>query len=161
MTAPSTPRARREHGRRERGVTLIELVVVAAVIAILSTVAIPSYRNHVLRAHRTEARAALLALATAQEKFHLVCHRYAAELDPEQEPDCDAARLDFPTRSERGLYSVRITSADAGSWTAESLPSGAPQAADSACQRFALASTGLKQAWDAAGRDNALECWGR
>jgi type IV pilus assembly protein PilE len=161
MTALPRPRARRERGRPERGVTLIELLVVAAVIAILATVAIPSYRNHLLRAHRTEALAALLALATAQEKFHLVCQRYAAELDPEQEPDCDAARLAFATRSERGLYSVRITSADASSWTAESLPMGAPQDADRACQGFSLASTGRKRAWDAAGRDSALVCWGR
>jgi type IV pilus assembly protein PilE len=161
MTARPRRPARRERGRRERGVTLIELVVVAAVIAILASVAIPSYRSHVLRAHRTEARAALLALATAQEKFHLVCQRYAAELDPEQEPDCDAARLAFATRSERGLYSVRITSADASSWTAESLPMGAPQEADRACQGFSLANTGRKRAWDATGGDNALVCWGR
>lgn len=155
------PSHRHRHRHRDRGVTLIELVVVAAVIAILATVAIPSYRNHLLRAHRTEARAALLALATAQEKFHLVCLRYAAELDPEQEPDCDAARLAFATHSERGLYSVRITSADASSWTAESLPMGPPQDADRACQGFSLESTGRKRAWDATGRDTALECWGR
>lgn len=161
MSAPSPPLARRNRGCRERGVTLIELVVVAAVIAILSMVAIPSYRSHVLRANRTEARAALLGLATAQEKFHLVCQRYAAESDPDLEPDCDAARLAFPTRSERGLYSLRITSADASSWTAESVPTGAPQDADRACQGFSLASTGRKQAWDAAGRDTALVCWGR
>lgn len=161
MTAPSPPLLQRTQGRRERGVTLIELVVVSALIAILAMVAIPSYRSHVLRAHRTEARAALLALATAQEKFHLVCRRYAGELDPGQEPDCEAARLDFPVRTERGLYSVRITSADTSSWTAESSPSGAPQSADLACQAFALASTGRKSAWDAAGKDNARVCWGR
>ena len=161
MSASILSWLRRGQSHRERGVTLIELVVVAAVIAILSMVAIPSYRSHVLRAHRTEARAVLLALATAQEKFHLVCQRYAAELDPEQEPDCDAARLAFPTRSERSLYSVRITSADASSWTAESLPAGAPQVADLDCQVFELASTGRKRARDAAGKDSALVCWGR
>lgn len=161
MSAMTLRRAPRVQGHRERGVTLIELVVVATVIAILSMVAIPSYRGHVLRAQRTEARAALLALATAQEKFHLVCQRYAAELDPEREPDCDDARLAFPSRSDRNLYSIRITSADAVSWTAESLPAGAPQAADLACQTFELASTGRKRAWDAAGKDSALVCWGR
>jgi type IV pilus assembly protein PilE len=161
MTAlPCTP-ARRDRSRRERGVTLIELVVVAAVIAILSMIAIPSYRSHVLRAHRIEARAALLALATAQEKFHLACHRYAAELDPDQEPDCDAARLDFPTLTDRGLYSVRITAADAGSWAAESRPTGEPQASDLACQSFVLEGTGRRRAWDAAGEENARVCWGR
>lgn len=161
MTAPCRHQASGNRARRERGATLIELVVVAAVIAILSMVAIPSYRSHLLRTHRIEARAALLALAVAQEKFHLACHRYAAELDPEQEPDCDDARLDFPTRTERGFYTVRITSADAGSWTAESLPRGEPQAGDSACQSFVLESSGQRRARDAEGEDNALVCWGR
>jgi type IV pilus assembly protein PilE len=142
-------------------VTLIELLVVAAVIAILSMVAIPSYRNHVLRAQRIEARAALLALATAQEKFHLACDRYAADLDPDQEPDCDAARLNFPTLTERGLYSVRITAADAGRWAAESRPTGEPQASDLPCQSFVLESTGRRRASDAAGEENAGACWGR
>lgn len=146
---------------RDCGVTLVELVVVVALIAILSMVAIPSYRSQALRANRTEARAALLALATAQEKFHLACHHYATDLDPELETDCAAARLAFPARSERGYYSVRITSADASGWTAESLPTGPPQDADHACQGFALASTGRRRAWDAAARDNALVCWGR
>jgi type IV pilus assembly protein PilE len=161
MTVLRLPLARRTRALHERGVTLIELVVVAAVIAILSMAALPSYRSQVLRTNRIEARSALLALAMAQERFHLACHRYAARLDPEQEPDCDDTRLDFPTRSERGLYSVRITSADAGSWAAESLPTGEPQTSDHACQSFVLESTGRRRARNAAGDENALECWGR
>lgn len=152
-------RARRQ--RREHGVTLIELLTVGVVIAVLAALAIPSYRGHVLRANRTEARAALLALATAQEKFHLQCHRYATALDPEQPSDCDAARLAFPDRSERNRYSVQITAADASGWTAEALPSGPPQSTDRPCQVFGLASTGRKSASDAARRDSVVECWGR
>jgi len=110
---------------------------------------------------RTAGTAALLALATAQEKFHLACRRYAAALDPEREPDCDAARLDFPTRSARGYYALRITSADAGGWAAESSPAGPPQSADRACQGFALSSTGRRRAWDADANDTAPVCWGR
>lgn len=145
----------------QRGVTLIELVVVAVVIAVLAAIAIPSYRSHVLRANRTEARAALLALATAQEKFHLQCRHYATGLDPEEASDCETASLEFPARSERRLYSLRITSADASGWTAEALPTGPPQSADRPCQGLGFASTGRKSAWDDAGRDNVVECWGR
>jgi len=152
-------RARRQH--RESGVTLIELLTVGAVIAVLAALAIPSYRGYVLRANRTEARAALLALATAQEKFHLQCHHYATGLDPEEPSDCDAARLAFPALSERGRYSVRIAAADASGWRAEALPTGPPQSADGPCQVFGLASTGRKSAADAARRDNVAECWGR
>jgi type IV pilus assembly protein PilE len=145
----------------QRGLTLIELVVVAVVVAVLAAIAIPSYRSHLLRANRTEARAALLALATAQEKFHLQCRRYATGLDPGKASDCDTSSLAFPGRSERGLYSLRITSADASNWTAEALPTGPPQSADRPCQGFGLASNGGKSAWDAARRDNVVECWGR
>ena len=160
---PSAATARRRRPNRDRqyGVTLIELVVVAVVIAVLAATAIPSYRSHVLRANRTEARAALLSLATAQEKFHLRCHHYATELDPEVDPDCDASRLALSVRSERGYYSIRITSADATGWTAEALPMGPPQSTDRPCQGFALASTGRKRAWDAAKRDTDRECWSR
>jgi type IV pilus assembly protein PilE len=143
------------------GVTLIELVVVAASIAVLASIALPSYRSQVLRAQRTEARAALLALATAQEKFHLQCRHYATALDPGKDSDCVAASLDFPIRSERGYYAIRITSADDSGWIAESWPTGPPQSADRSCQRFGLASSGRKRAWDTARRENDLECWGR
>jgi type IV pilus assembly protein PilE len=160
MRPPAATARRRKRGY-QRGVTLIELVVVAALIAVLATIAIPSYRSHVLRAYRTEARAALLAIATAQEKFHLQCRRYATLLDPGKESDCVAASLDFPVRSERGYYAIMITSADASGWTAESWPTGPPQSEDRPCQRFGLASSGRKRAWDAARRDNVLECWGR
>jgi len=145
----------------QRGLTLIELVVVAVVIAVLAAIAIPSYRSHVLRANRTEARAALLALATAQEKFHLQCRHYATGLDPDKASDCDAASLSFPARSDRGLYSLRVTSADASGWTAEALPTGPPQSADRPCQGLGLAGTGRRSAWDAARRDSVVECWGR
>ena len=158
---PTIPWRRGRNRGRQRGVTLIELVVVTVVIAVLAAIAIPSYRNHVLRANRTEARAALLALATAQEKFHLRCHHYAAELDPAMDPDCDASLLALPVRSERSYYSIRITSADPTGWTAEALPTGPPQSTDRPCQGFALASSGRKRAWDAAKRDTVLECWGR
>jgi len=157
----ATSRRRRPNQDRQHGVTLIELVVVAASIAVLAAIAIPSYRNHVLRAHRTEARAALLALATAQEKFHLRCRRYATALDPGKDSDCVAASLDFPVRSERGYYAIRITAADASGWTAESWPTGPPQSVDGPCQRFELASSGRKRAWDGARRESVRECWGR
>ena len=162
MTPPAATARRRGRKRDyQRGVTLIELVVVAAAIAVLAAIAIPSYRSQVLRAHRAEARAALLALATAQEKFHLQCRHYANALDPGKESDCVAASLDFPVRSERGYYAIMITSADASGWTAESWPTGPPQSEDRPCQRFGLASSGRKRAWDAAMRDNVMECWGR
>ncbi len=143
------------------GFTLIELLVVLLVIGILAGIAVPSYRSHVLRANRTEGRATLLALATAQEKFYLECHRYAARLDPARDADCEAQRLPYPEHSERGYYRLEITSADETSWTATATPAGPPQDADVRCQRLTLDGTGHMSALDAADTESSLECWSR
>jgi type IV pilus assembly protein PilE len=146
---------------RQRGTTLIELVVSLLVLGILAVVAVVSYRGHLLRANRSEARAALLALATAQEMFHLRCHRYAAVLDPDAPADCEALALRLPPASERGYYAIAIASADADGWTARAVASGPPQAADARCRVFEMSGSGARRAADAMERDSSLECWGR
>jgi type IV pilus assembly protein PilE len=147
--------------KASRGVTLIELIVVIVVIGILASIAIPSYRNYVTRANRTEGRAALLALATAQEKFYLQCNTYTAALDPAADSACDPANLKFSPASERGYYTITVTAADATGWTAEAEPNGAPQSGDDRCQWFQLTSTGTKSAKNAGGTDSTQECWSK
>jgi type IV pilus assembly protein PilE len=55
--------------RQESGFTLIELMIVAALVAILSAVAIPAYTNHVVRARLGEAFTALSAAQVGAEDF--------------------------------------------------------------------------------------------
>ena len=50
--------------------TLIELVIVVAVIGILVTSAVPSYQTYILRVHRTEAIRMLLQASMCQEKIY-------------------------------------------------------------------------------------------
>jgi type IV pilus assembly protein PilE len=157
---PHPPRAV-PAARGTDGVTLIELLVVVLVIGILAGISVPGYRTHVLRANRAEGRAALLALATAQEKFYLECHRYAAELDPALDADCEAQRLSFPERSERGHYRLAITGADEITWSATATPAGPPQDADAPCRQLRMDGGGRRSALDARNAENSLECWSR
>jgi len=146
----------------QRGVTLIELVVVLLVVGVLASLAVPTFRAQVLAANRTDAREALLALATAQEKFYLACNTYTSLLDPDRESSCDPPSLRFATRSQRGLYTITVEAADVGGWTARAtVASDTPQAADRACEVFELDSTGLRTALMTAGTSARVDCWAR
>ena len=132
------------------------------IVSVLATLAVPAYRRYVLQANRTDARAALLALAAAQEKFYLTCNEYAASLDDTRPSGCSPATLRFPARSERGLYTLTMTAADAMAWTATAaVESSSSQAADSGCSVLQLDSTGLRTATAADGTAAGATCWTR
>jgi type IV pilus assembly protein PilE len=61
---------------RLKGFTLIELMIVVAVIGVLAAVALPSYRQYIIRAARIEAQTELLELAGLQEKIFLNSNVY-------------------------------------------------------------------------------------
>lgn len=66
--------------KRARGFTLVELVVVVAIIGLLVAIAVPSYQNHLRKARRAEAQTYLLDLANVQQQYLLDARTYA--LDP-------------------------------------------------------------------------------
>ncbi len=65
-----------------RGVTLLELMIVVVIISILTAIAYPNYRQYATRAKRTEAKAALLQIATNQERFYLHNNTYLMNMTP-------------------------------------------------------------------------------
>lgn len=56
--------------RYTRGFSLMELMIVVAIIAILAAVAVPSYRNHICKVERNQAKADLMAFAQAVERYY-------------------------------------------------------------------------------------------
>jgi type IV pilus assembly protein PilE len=150
---------RAHHAKRWRyisGLTLIELIVAMLVLAILASIAIPSYRGYVLRSQRTEATRALLQLRAAQEKFFLQNNRYATDLAAAP-PD----GLGMLATSESGLYDVSVALTDGGSgFRGTAVPRvGGPQAADTKCATFTLDDAGRRAALDGAGTDRTRDCW--
>jgi len=56
---------------RNKGFTLMELMIVVAIIGIIATVALPGYRNHVFKAERTKMQAELYAIVQLQERYYI------------------------------------------------------------------------------------------
>lgn len=129
-----------------RGMTLIELVVVVAIIALLASIAVPSYRQYVLRSNRAEAKAALLTVAAAQEKFYLQNNTYTDELTV-----APPGGLGLVDTTENGLYTIAVDDADVEGFTATATATGS-QTQDADCATFSIDQTGARTATSA-------DCW--
>ena len=62
---------------RVKGFTLIEMLIVVALISILAAVALPSYREYIKKSYRSEAQSYLMALASRQQQFLVDTRAYA------------------------------------------------------------------------------------
>ena len=90
---------------RPSGFSMLELVIVLAVVAVLLTIAFPSYQRYMQRAHRAEAIRMILAAADCQERVRASAGFYNTSLcleafdskshDPRIEPPDNAASLEF------------------------------------------------------------------
>lgn len=103
--------------RNEKGFTLMELMVVIVIVAILAAVAVPLYINYVKDAQRTEAKAAIGAIATAEQAYYLKCSNLSP--DPVDCPryatdaELEAASL-LQIEDIRHKWTVTATYSEAG-----------------------------------------------
>ena len=134
---------------RMKGMTLVELMIVLIIVAILASIAVPSYRSYVLRSHRVEAKTALLALAAAQEKFYLQSNTYAANSALSTAPP---AGLGIPGTTKNGWYTITINTATAATFSATATAVGT-QTQDSDCATFTIDALGVK------GGGPSTACW--
>lgn len=140
---------------RYAGYTLLELLVVLSIATTLAVLGLSGYDRSIAAAHRAEARAALLALASAQERHYLDHSRYAARLGG---GDDDEA-LAFDPETASGWYAVSILAGDRAEFRAEARAQGT-QRRDHGCAVFVLESSGRREARDADGADATARCWG-
>ncbi len=132
----------------QKGVTLIELMIVVVVVAILTAIAYPSYRAQVMRSHRSDAKVALERLAQSAER----CYTNAV---PKTYVGCASA----VTASESGYYSIAFN----GTTNSFSLTATAVggQLSDTECRTFVLTNVNLKTAFTATAVDSSAACWRR
>ena len=61
---------------KQHGFTLIELMVVVAIVGILSAIAYPSYTQYTIRANRAAAQSEMMAIANRQQQFLITNRNY-------------------------------------------------------------------------------------
>ncbi|MDQ7914927.1 type IV pilin protein [Pseudomonas sp. 102515] len=143
------------HSNRQRGFTLIELMIVVAIVGILAAIAYPSYQEHIRRANRADAQASLMELAQFMERNYTRLGRYTTDTAG------TAPTLPFATAPKdggRAIYDLSLSAVTATSYTLQAAPrAGGPMAGDR-CGSLTLTNTGLKG--QATGATTA-DCWRR
>ena len=144
-----------------RGFTLIELMIVVVVIAVLAAIAIPAYQSYVQQARRADAKAGLMSLQLAQEKFRANCPFYAANIGNNNTcgANAGASTLTHSANTPDGYYNLSMTATSGAAYTLTATrdPSG-KQANDTKCGNFGINQDNLQTV---TGSLSTTECWQR
>jgi type IV pilus assembly protein PilE len=135
-----------------RGVTLLEILVVVLIVGLLSALALPAYRQHVVRVNRSEAKVVLYDIATAEERHYLGHGSYTSDVAAAPPEGLGLAP------AGRRYYEFSVSMAEDGqSYIARATPlRGGGQDSDAECLVFSLDHRGRRAVSGA--RDTSF-CW--
>jgi len=137
--------------RNDHGFTLIEVMVVVAIVGILAALAYPSYSDSVRRGDRAAARSALLESQQFMERLYAANSRYSTAVDGTGEPLLPARLQAIPAESPK--YDLTVSAVTLNSYTL----TATPRSATEPCGNLTLTNTGVK------GRSSTAlsvqECW--
>jgi len=128
------------------GFTLIEVMVTLAIISILAAIALPSYTEYVKKGRRSDAKAGLLNVQMAQEKYRANHISYGT-----------LAQIGVPATSPDGNYTLAVADQSASRYTATATPTGV-QTGDK-CGNFQINQDGTKSVVSASSGYDAAKCW--
>jgi type IV pilus assembly protein PilE len=131
------------------GFSLIELMIVVAIVAILAGIAYPSYFDSVIQSRRADAKTTLLDLAQQIERFYSENHTYA---------NVAASIGGTPQDSPDGWYAISIVST-ATTYTLTATPQNS-QTNDTYCQTYTYNNLGQEGVTGGA-TWTAEQCWDR
>jgi type IV pilus assembly protein PilE len=117
---------------KRRGFSLIELMIALAIVAILAAIALPSYRQYVIRSHRRAAQTSMVDIASREQQYFAANRAYA-----------DVATLGYvlPTDVDADYdYSITLIAGPPPGFTITFTPQGG-QASDG---NLGLTSEGVK-----------------
>ena len=137
------------------GFTLIELMIVIGVLAIIASIAFPSYSSFVRQSNRTDATRTMQLAAQSLERCYSRRFTYAG-CNVNGTVMNNGSTMQTPNL----FYTVRFAIPDAQDYTLTATPVLAPQTGDRQCVQFTISSTGAQAAQDSHGTNSTRACWG-
>jgi type IV pilus assembly protein PilE len=140
----------------EAGFTLVELMVTIVIGTILISIAVPSYQLQIRKSRRTEAKTAILDLASREERLFSTTNNYSgAPADLGYPPP-------WPQQVGGGYYTVSVTAPPVvGTAPAKFLITATAintQLKDTQCLSFTVDQTGLQSSFDSNGAPSNATC---
>ena len=139
----------KEESALNRGFTLLELLIVLAIIGLLSAVAYSSYQYLLLKARRLDAQTTLLHYHTQMQKCFITTYNYKA--------CATQLNLSEQQNSFENFYRVQAITTDTHMFTLEASAQGI-QEEDEMCYKFTINHLLQKQTYDVAGNESNF-CW--
>ncbi len=127
--------------KSERGITLIELMIAVAIVAILASIAMPAYNQYVVKSRRSEAKSAVMELGQYMERYYTTNSAYN-KISGAVSTSLQASDLPYHSLPKDGgtaYYSVAVSST-AATYTITISPTGV-MASDS-CGNYTINQTG-------------------